>query len=114
MGNEPRIRRFLFISSPLKTQRAGLGQVKSKIRAERRYSRLVTWCYVDGSKIDFMAKKREAQVPVPTTAPQSSAWTQRAEAFASRYSLAIFLVFVAIASARIISTYTVFNHTVDE
>jgi hypothetical protein len=36
------------------------------------------------------------------------------EAFVTRYSLPLFFLLVAMASARIISTYTVFNHTIDE
>jgi hypothetical protein len=61
-----------------------------------------------------MSKKRGPPMVVSAAAPQVSVWSERAEAFIGRYSLVIFLVFVAIASARIISTYTVFNHTVDE
>jgi hypothetical protein len=61
-----------------------------------------------------MSKKRGAQVVAPKAAPPASAWPQRAEAFVGRYSLAIFLVLVAVASVRIVTTYTVFNHTVDE
>lgn len=35
-------------------------------------------------------------------------------AFASRHSVALFLALVALASVRIVATYTVFNHTIDE
>lgn len=61
-----------------------------------------------------MAKKRGAPIVAPVIAPQASVWPSRAEALITRYSLSIFFFLVAIASARIISTYTVFNHTVDE
>src|SRR5271169_6374461 len=61
-----------------------------------------------------MAKKRGVQAVAPKVEPQASLWPQRVEAFVARYALTIFLLFVAIASARIITTYTVFNHTVDE
>ena len=61
-----------------------------------------------------MAKKRVMQAAAPNVAPQLSVWPQRVEAFLVRYALLLFLAMVAIASARIISTYTVFNHTVDE
>src|SRR5580700_3709929 len=61
-----------------------------------------------------MQRKRGAQASAPKIAPQASVWTERAEAFAGRHSLVIFLALVAIASARIVTTYTVFNHTVDE
>src|ERR1700689_161302 len=61
-----------------------------------------------------MSKKRGVQAVAPKVEPQASLWPQRGEAFVARYSLAIFLALVAIASARIITTYTVFNHTVDE
>jgi hypothetical protein len=42
------------------------------------------------------------------------AWPRAAAAFLSRHSLIIALVAVAIASARIAATYTVFNQTFDE
>jgi len=65
-----------------------------------------------------MSKKRGAQAVAPKispkVAPEALLWPQAAEAFVGRHSLVIFLVFAAIASARIISTYTVFNHTIDE
>jgi hypothetical protein len=61
-----------------------------------------------------MAKKRVVQAAAPIVAPRTSVWPQPVEAFLVRYSLVLFLALVAIASARIISTYTVFNHTVDE
>src|SRR5271154_2534871 len=61
-----------------------------------------------------MSKKRGTPAVAPAMAPQTSEWPRHAEAFLGRYSLIIFLILVAIASARIISTYTVFNHTVDE
>jgi hypothetical protein len=65
-----------------------------------------------------MSKKREAQAAAPKAAPQvlvtSGTWPQRVEAFVGRRSLIIFLALVAVASARIVTTYTVFNHTVDE
>jgi hypothetical protein len=53
-----------------------------------------------------MPKKRVAQAP--------SILPERVETFLSRHSLMIFLVLVALASARIVTTYTVFNHTIDE
>ncbi len=59
-----------------------------------------------------MAKKRAVQAPSPV--PQASVWPERAVTFLSRHSLAMFLVLVVVASARIVTTYTVFNHTVDE
>src|SRR5580693_9042603 len=61
-----------------------------------------------------MSKKRAGSTAAPKVELPVSLWPQRVDAFVVRYSVAIFLVFVAIASARIISTYTVFNHTVDE
>jgi 4-amino-4-deoxy-L-arabinose transferase-like glycosyltransferase len=61
-----------------------------------------------------MAKKRTLQTPPPAAAPQTSVWPEHVTTFLNRHSLLIFFALVAIASARIISTYTVFNHTVDE
>src|SRR5271168_2405830 len=61
-----------------------------------------------------MAKKRGAQVAAPVMAPEGSVWPRRLETFLTRRSLVIFLALVGLASARIVSTYTVFNHTVDE
>src|SRR5580704_1147981 len=60
-----------------------------------------------------MAKKR-APSAAPKEAVSKTVWRDRAESFVGRHSLAIFLVLVAVASARIIATYTVFNHTIDE
>lgn len=60
-----------------------------------------------------MAKKR-APSAAPKAAVSKTVWPERAEAFVGRHSLAIFLVLVALASVRIIATYTVFNHTIDE
>jgi len=59
-----------------------------------------------------MAKKRGVQAMARV--PEASVWPERAAAFLGRHSLVIFLVLVVLASARIVSTYTVFNHTVDE
>src|ERR1700722_8541677 len=61
-----------------------------------------------------MAKKRGVQGTAPAPVPQASVWPERAATFLSRHSLAMFLVLVVVASARIVTTYTVFNHTVDE
>src|SRR5271155_3335297 len=52
------------------------------------------------TRIDFMPKKRGVQAKGP-------GWL-------GKHSLVIFLVLLALASARIVTTYTVFNHTVDE
>jgi hypothetical protein len=51
----------------------------------------------------FMAKR-----------PSEPASPGRLEVFVQRRSVVIFVILVALASARIVSTYTVFNHTIDE
>jgi 4-amino-4-deoxy-L-arabinose transferase-like glycosyltransferase len=61
-----------------------------------------------------MAKKRAARVAEPKAEPAKIAWMERMEDFIRRYSVAVFLVLVGVASLRIAATYTVFNHTIDE
>lgn len=71
-----------------------------------------------------MAKKQKSAVASPTKerpiqdkpekAPAAIGGRERAQAFLTCHSKAIFVVLVAIASIRIISTYWVFNHTIDE
>ena len=60
-----------------------------------------------------MAKKRGTTIVAEKAAPAVVA-VDRVGGFLARHSLLIFLGLVAIAGARIIGTYTVFNHTVDE
>jgi 4-amino-4-deoxy-L-arabinose transferase-like glycosyltransferase len=61
-----------------------------------------------------MSTKRRAQATVAAAAPQVNVRLEREGTFIGRHSLVIFLVLVALATARIVSTYTVFNHTSDE
>jgi hypothetical protein len=61
-----------------------------------------------------MSKKQVAQAPPPKTVPKASVWPERAESIVRRHSVVIFLALVALASARIVSTFMVFNHTIDE
>ena len=66
-----------------------------------------------------MAKKRPAGSSTPIQGRQASilsksAWRERAETFLGRHSLAVFLALVTLATVRIVSTYRVFNHTIDE
>ena len=66
-----------------------------------------------------MAKKHRADVTAPSPSKKSGGRPnadrrKRAEMFLSRYSLAIFLALTALGSVRIVSTYWVFNHTIDE
>lgn len=61
-----------------------------------------------------MGKKRAARAEAPKAVVVKSAWPERAETFIKRHSRVLFLALVALASVRIIGTYTVFNHTIDE
>ncbi len=62
-----------------------------------------------------MAKKKGAPAArAPLAVPVEIGWPKKLETFIRAHSLALALALILAGSARIASTYTVFNHTIDE
>jgi len=60
------------------------------------------------------SKKREPLRPEPPAAPAPAAGQDRLTAFLDRRSLVLALALILLGSVRIVATYKVFNHVVDE
>ncbi|MBI3473551.1 MAG: glycosyltransferase family 39 protein, partial [Candidatus Solibacter usitatus] len=61
-----------------------------------------------------MAKKDRQRKDQARPAPPVERWPARVLEFLDRYAAAIAVALVVVGSLRIVSTYTVFNHTIDE
>ena len=61
-----------------------------------------------------MSKRNQKRSPPDNFATPAVSFYQKAASRAAAHSVLAFVILVGIASLRIVSTYTVFNHTVDE